>query len=169
MLDPEAEDGEGGTGLPGRGAGDKQFGRSIDQEEERFQRFIKELNRHFDVTRLPHSIGQATLDVFEPTNKTAPYWTANHKQALAPIVPLLRRPDYRVTIVVWAPMAKDSAMQRAVEKAAALAGELADVAQLDPRARARLAAVAQTWEYTDYQRPVLSIVIVRTRVLQDRP
>src|SRR5437764_5547606 len=36
MLDPEAIDGEGGVGIVGEKVnGEKQFGRSIDQEEER--------------------------------------------------------------------------------------------------------------------------------------
>jgi hypothetical protein len=170
MLDPDAEEGEGGVGIAGeKSKGDKQFGRSIDQEEERFQRFIKEMSRQFDVVKLPHAVGMATLDLFEPTRKQAPYWTPKQLEQLAPIVPLLRRGDYRLTVVVWAPMAKDSALQRSAEKARQLADELCESARLDAAARGRVSAVAQTWEFVDYQRPVVSLVLTRTKAAGARP
>jgi hypothetical protein len=136
---------------------------SIDQEVERFQRFLGELDRQFKVDSLPRITGQATVDLYERLNKEPPYLASKHKELLGQIVPLLRRPDYRVLIIAWATMAKESAMSRAAETAKELADEIASGAQLDAEARARLWAVGQTWRYKDYQRPVFSLVIAKNQ------
>jgi hypothetical protein len=136
--------------------------RGIDQEEAQFQHFLKELKRQFDIESLPRVVGQATVDFFDQPNKTAPHWTARHQELLSQLLPLLRRGDSRVMIIVWAPMAKDSAMVRAAEKAKQLADELAGMARLEGRARNRLIAVAQTWSYVEFERPAVSLVISKT-------
>lgn len=155
----------GGTGNPTKGPTQ----RSIDQELEQFQRFLKEVGRPFKVDRLPSTVGQATVDFFDPVNKNGSYWTGRHQDFLAQIVPLLRRSDYRVVLTVWAPMAKESAMLRSADTAKQLASELAATAQLNVEARARLIAVAQTWPHADYQRPVVSLTIARTVPATSRP
>jgi hypothetical protein len=137
-------------------------GFSADREKERFQHFVNELSRQFNVERLPQVVAQATVDFFEPLGKTEPYWTALHQEALAPVLPLLRRGDYRVVLIVWAPMAKEGTLARAAEKARQLADELAATAQLDASARGPLLPVAQTWPYANFQRPVVSLVIAKT-------
>jgi Membrane MotB of proton-channel complex MotA/MotB len=153
-------------GNTGQGQGDtgdgKPGSRSIDQETEAFQRFLNELERQFKVNRLPDVVGQASVDLFEPFNQEKPYWTSRQKELLTQIIPLLRRSDYRVVFVVWAPMAKESALMRSAEKAKQLADELAIMAQLETKSRDRLVSVAKTWPYVEFQRPVASLVVVRT-------
>jgi hypothetical protein len=151
-------EGDAGDGV---GYGDRP-GQSVDQENEKFQHFLGEMERQFKVDKLPHTIGQATVDLYDPFNKVPPYWTAKQQQLLSQVVPMLRRGDYGVVLIVWAPMAKESAMLRTAEKAKEVAEELAITAQLDTNARKRLIAVAKTWAYVDYQRPVASVVITRT-------
>jgi hypothetical protein len=102
------------------------------------------------------------VDLYDPFNKVSPYWTGKQQELLAQIIPLMRRSDYVVILVVWAPMAKESAMLRTAEKAQQLADELAATAQLDSKARQRLIAVTKTWAYVDYQRPVASLIVTRT-------
>ena len=79
------------------------------------------------------------------------------------VLPLLRRPDYRVTLVVWATMPSDSAWLRAVRQAGQIAEELADETQLPPEARARLVAVGQPWHHVHFDRPVISLTITKTQ------
>jgi hypothetical protein len=151
-----------GDGGAGAGAGGQLNALNIDQEQERFQQFLGEMGRQFQVKRLPPIVGQATVDLFEPLNKTSPYWTARHHEFLAQVTPLLRRGDYRLFVLVWAPMAKDAPMIKAAEKAKQLADEIAVMAKLDASARGRVIAVGQTWPYADFQRPVVSLVLART-------
>ena len=39
---------------------------------------------------------------------------------------------------------------------------IANIAQLDSKARARLIPLGQPWRYPDLQRPIMSLVIVKT-------
>jgi hypothetical protein len=140
----------------------KREGESIDQEKEQFQHFVKELERQFDVKRLPYLTGQATIDLFDPLNKQAPYLTGKHKEALSQVIGLLRRDDYRLMVVAWATMAKDSALLRACEQARGIAKEIVETARLDDNASRRLMAVGKTWPHADFERPVFSLVVAKT-------
>src|SRR5689334_20682191 len=52
-----------------------------DGETERFQRFMQELERHFDVRTLPRAAGRATVDLFDPLNAAAPLLTVKQLAA----------------------------------------------------------------------------------------
>jgi hypothetical protein len=136
--------------------------RVIDGEQENFQRFLGEMDRHFKTAKLPPTAGQTALDFYDKLQKQPPYLTAAQQEQLAPLAPLLRQSGYRMQVVVWAGIPRDTATTRAAEEAADVAEELAEGAGLDAAARRRLIAVGQSWPYRDVQRPVMSVVVTRT-------
>lgn len=142
-------------------ADDTPPGRSIDAEQEQMQRFLEEMNRSFRVSKLPRVGGEATLDLFDKLNRQPPYLMPRHQAALHPLLALLQRPNYRVTLLVWATTPSDSAWQRAGEQAHAAAAELSAAGRLNQAARSRLTALGQPWRYPNFERPVLSLVIAR--------
>lgn len=149
---PSGADGESGSA-----------GRSLDAELERLQHFVHEMDRQFPIDKLPPARAQATVDLFDPIHKESPYLASKHREVLGQVLPLLKRGDYRVTLVVWATMPSDSAWLRAAEQANHVADEAADTAQLEAKDRARFTALGQPWRYPDYQRPVLSISVTKTQ------
>jgi flagellar motor protein MotB len=142
---------------------DKAQDRIIDGEQENFQRFLGEMDRHFKTAKLPPTAGQTALDFYDKLNKKAPFLTTLQQEQLAPLMPLLLQTGYRIQVVVWAGIPRDTATTRAAEEAADVVEELAAGAGLDAAARARLIAVGQSWPYRDVQRPVMSVVVTRTQ------
>ncbi len=136
--------------------------RVIDGEEENFQRFLGEMDRHFRAAKQPRSAGQTALDFYDGLNKEPPYLTAREREQVTPLLGLLRQGGYRMQVVVWAGIPRDTATARAAREAADVADELAAGAGLDPEARGRLVAVGKSWPYRDVTRPVLSVVVTRT-------
>jgi Membrane MotB of proton-channel complex MotA/MotB len=136
--------------------------RVIDGEQENFQRFLGEMDRHFKTAKLPRTAGQTALDFYEKLGKQPPYVTALQQEQLAPLLPLLRQNGYRMQVIVWAGIPRDTATSRAAEEAADVADELAASAGLDATARRRLIAVGQSWPYRDVLRPAMSVVVTRT-------
>ncbi len=146
--------------MPGAdGDPDNPAGRSIDGELEKFQRFLGEVGQHLTVDRAPPTAGEAVVDLFTPLNAAPPYLTDRHRETIGPVLAVLARANYQVTVVVWAAMPTEQGWQRAAERAAQVADEMAAGAALDAAARARLLAAGQTWPHRDYQRPVVSMVI----------
>lgn len=150
------------TDAPFRDAADVPSGRILDGEEEYLQHFLNELGRAFETKKLDRTSGQSALDVYEPLGKNAPYLRGKAREVILPLLPLLRRGNYRLQVIVWAPMPNESAVLRASGQAQQLVAEVNTEADLDPAARARLAAVGQTWRYRDVPRPVLSVVVTKT-------
>lgn len=138
--------------------------RSIDGEEEQFQRFLSEMDRHFRVEKLPLVSGEATLDIFDPLRASPPSLPPKALETVNQIVGILHRSNYQVYVVVWAATPSDSAWTRAVNQAQRLVDEIARDADLDALARARLLPMGQPWLYSAYQRPVLSLRIVKLEI-----
>jgi hypothetical protein len=136
--------------------------RVIDSEVENFQRFLGEMDRHFKTAKLPRTAGQTALDFYEKLNTKAPFLSTSQQEQISPLLPLLRQNGYRMEVIVWAGIPKDTATTRSAEEAADVAEELATGAGLDPEARGRLIAVGQSWPYRDVQRPVMSVIVTRT-------
>jgi Membrane MotB of proton-channel complex MotA/MotB len=136
--------------------------RVIDGEQENFQRFLGEMDRHFKTAKMPRTAGQTAIDFYEKLNAKSPHLSAAEQDQLAPLIPLLRQPGYHVEVIVWAGTPRDTATSRSAEEAADVADELAANAGLDGEARRRLVAVGQSWPYRDVQRPVMSVVVTRT-------
>jgi hypothetical protein len=136
--------------------------RIIDGEQENFQRFLSEMDRHFHTTKLPRHGGQTALDFYEKLGKKAPFLSPAEVEQLAPLLPLLRQSGYRMEVIVWAGTPSDTATTRSAVEAADVVNELAATAGLDGEARRRLVAVGQSWPYRDVQRPVMSVVVTRT-------
>jgi hypothetical protein len=136
--------------------------RIIDGEEENFQRFVGEMDRHFRTAKLPRTAGQTALDFYDRLNSSPPYLTAAQREQVAPLLPLLRRNGYRLQVVIWAGIPRDTATTRAAEEAVSVVEELTAEAGLDAAARRRLIAVGQSWPYRDVARPVMSVIVTRT-------
>jgi Membrane MotB of proton-channel complex MotA/MotB len=136
--------------------------RVIDGEQENFQRFLSEMDRHFKTAKMPRTAGETSLDFYEKLNKKSPHLSQPQQEQLAPLMPLLRQPGYHVEVIVWAGTPRDTATSRSAEEAADVAEELANGAGLDAAARRHLIAVGQSWPYRDIQRPVMSVVVTRT-------
>jgi len=151
------------TDVPFRATGEDPSGRIIDGEEEYLQHFLTEMNRAFDAKKLDRTAGSSSIDFYEPLGNTAPYFKGKAREAIVPILPLLRRENYRLQIVVWAPMPNESTVLRAATQAQQLVAEIDAEYELEPAAAARLLAVGQTWRYRDVPRPVLSVVVAKTQ------
>ena len=136
--------------------------RIIDIEEEELQHFLGEMNRQFQVEKLPRARGQAVVDFYERLNKKSPYLPAKYMEVIGQVVPLLRRSHCQVSVVVWATTPSDSAWIRAVNEARAVVEEVTAVARLDATERARLAPLGQPWRYANIRRPILSLIITQT-------
>jgi hypothetical protein len=136
--------------------------RVIDAEEENFQRFIGEMDRHFRTAKLPRTSGQTSLDFYDKISSAAPYVTDAQREQIAPLLPLLKRSGYRLQVIVWAGIPRDTATTRAAEEAVNVVEELAAEAGLDAAARRKLVAIGQSWPYRDVARPVMSVVVTRT-------
>ncbi len=136
--------------------------RVIDLEEEQLQQFLREMERQFSIEKLPRMTGQVVVDMYDRINQTAPYLTAKQAETVWQVVPLLRRPNYRIYFVVWATTPSESAWNRAVNQARLVTEEIATTAQLDPESRNRLIPLGQPWRHRDIRRPVLSLIVART-------
>jgi hypothetical protein len=145
--------GTGEEGLPAR---------TIDAEQEQMQRFLQEVGRRFPVEKVPRAQGQAVVDFYDRLNKSPPYLAPNQSAVIGQTVPILRGSNFRVFVVVWAPTPGDKAWVRAAKQAQLVAQEIADTAQLDAKARERLVPLGQPWRYRDFQRPIMSLIIVKT-------
>jgi hypothetical protein len=150
---PSGKEGDGGT---------DESRRIIDAEEEQFQLFLKEMERQFRIARLPRTGGTAVVDFYERIGKEPPYLTERQADVLWQVLPVLHRTDYQVQIVVWATMPSTAAWSKAATQAQLLADEIAAKANLDDASRSRLFALGQPWRYPNYQRPVMSVVIIKT-------
>ncbi len=158
--------GPGGNGTGhGQNSGTGEAGlpsRTIDGEQEQMQRFLQEIGRRFPVEKIPRGEGQAVVDFYDRLNKSAPYLAPSQSEVIGQTVPILRRDNFRVFVVVWAPTPAASAWVRSAKQAQLVAEEIADMAQLDAQARARLIPLGQPWRYQNLQRPIMSLVIVKT-------
>lgn len=133
--------------------------RILDQEQEQFQQFLDELQRYLHVGKWPATLGQAAVDFYEPLRRKPPFLSDRHREVAGQVISLLRRSNYRVSVITWSASPAPAAWTRAVNQAQALANEIIVEAQLDPAARARLVAIGQPWPYRNRRRPVFSFVI----------
>lgn len=140
--------------------------RIIDIEQEQMQRFLGELNRQFQVEKMPRTAGQAVVDFYDRLNPSPPYLKDSHGDVIWQVVPVLNHADYRVYVIVWATTPSTSAWVRAAEEARGVVDEVARAAQLDPPARRRLVPLGQPWPYVKVRRPVMSVVISKLEPAQ---
>ena len=139
--------------------------RVIDREKEQFERFLNEMAQLYHVNPLPRTQGRIVYDLFERLNQDGPpLLMEKHLHAIADVVPLLRRPTYRVQIVVWATTPNPTAWRRATEQSAEIRREIIAMASLRPDEESRLQAVGKPWLLPDAKRPVLSIVVTKNEL-----
>jgi hypothetical protein len=136
--------------------------RIIDAENNRMQRFLNEFERQFRVDKLPHVIGQASIDIYDSFDSKPPYLTAKQYDVITGIQTVFRESNYRVFLIVWAPTPTESAWTRAATEARVAVQNIAETLELSQGARERLLPFAQTWRYVDVRRPVMTLLIART-------
>jgi flagellar motor protein MotB len=135
--------------------------RVIDRDKEQFERFLIEMEHLYSVEELPQTQGRVVYDLFDRLNSQSPLLKAQHQRAMADVVPLLRRPHYRVEIVVWATTPAATAWKRATLLSAQIRDEILQVASLKPDEALRLQSVAKPWLLPGQKRPVLSVVVIK--------
>lgn len=146
-----------GTSTENQGA---EAGRVIDGEQAQFQHFLRELERQLPVEKLPRVIGHVAVDCYDRFQKTGPLLGDRHFQFMGQVLPLLRRPQYHIYVVVWATTPSESAWTRALTQARQVVDEIAGAARLDA-ARARLLPLAKPWRHANLERPVFSLLITK--------
>ncbi len=146
-----------GTSTEHQGA---EAGRVIDGEQAQFQHFLRELERQLPVEKLPRVIGHVAVDSYDPFQKTGPLLGDRHFQLIGQVLPLLRRPQYRITLVVWATTPSESAWTRALTQARQAVDEVTRAAQLDA-SRERFLPLAKPWRHANLERPVFSLLITK--------
>jgi flagellar motor protein MotB len=139
----------------------------LDRENEVFQRFLNELERFNQVDAMPETEGEAVFDLFNFLNRDPPHLKQVHQEALLRVLPALRRPNYRIDLIVWANMPSPREWEKAGMRAAAIEQELTQWARLDQQQRGRLRAMGKPWRYADAKRPVLSIVVRKLEIARD--
>lgn len=152
--------------IPGQPDDGAELRRVIDAEEEQLNRFLREVERQFTVTKLPGVRGRTVFESHEPLRSTPPFLKPSHAERLAQIVPVLRRNDYRVYVVCWTPSPAPPAWSRAAETAQRVTEEIASDYRLNAQAQSRLIPLGQPWWYPDIPRPELSFIIVRLDMSQ---
>jgi len=133
----------------------------LDRESERFQRFLDELDQLADRSELPKESARASFDLYLPLSKHPPYLRDGHMKVLSAVLPPLRRPGYRVYLIVWAGTPSRTAWARAASKAHVAAEYFARTASLSPTARARLVPLGRSWLYSNVRRPTVSVVVAK--------
>lgn len=146
----------------GNGPDDETEGSSRDGEQEAFNHFLKEMERTASVDAGLVTTGETTFDFFDKLADEPPYAPDSLSRIVVRILPVLRRPNYRVELIVWAPTPSRSAISRAAVQANALRREVIAKTRL-PAADHRLTGIARTWPYKDVKRPVMSVVFRRVR------
>ena len=162
-VSPHYAHGEDGDPEPNADGPDREDGpRSIDGEQERLQRFLQEMDRQFQVEKLPRVTGSATVDFYDKLGSGPPYLSPKEAEVVHQMLPLLQHGNYRIVLIVWATMPSDSAWIRAGDQARMVADDIARSARLSADARSRLVPVGQPWRYPNFERPIMSLVIART-------
>jgi len=133
--------------------------RVIDREIEQLTRFMTEMERMSQVESKPEASGESVFDFFNRMNPEPPYLPKPVKQAMNQIIPLLRRDDYHVTVIVWATTPSTSAWTRAVGQASDIEKEIANSAGLNKAQQNHIESVGKPWLFKDEKRPVLSLLV----------
>ena len=133
--------------------------RSIDREVEVFKRFLNEMDRMSKVKSLPETDGQVVFDIFNKFNKEAPWLRTPHIESIKRALPVLRKENYRVELIVWAAKPGELDWTRAIDKSIGIVNEVSAFARLDKTRRSRLVGLGKPWKYADVRRPVMSIVV----------
>ena len=146
----------------GDGPDEESDVQSRDGEQEAFNRFLNEMERMASVDTGAVTTGETTFDFFDKLTDDPPYAPASLPRIIVRIIPVLRRPNYRVELIVWAPTPSPSAISRATVQSNALRREILAKTRI-PAAANRLTGLARTWPYKDVKRPVMSVVFRRVR------
>ena len=156
---PKSQDGN--KNGSGGGDPDEPEARNLDAELEQFQWYLKEMERNFDLGKLPKVEGQTIVDVHEPLQKDPIRPGVNGQKTLLQMINVLARGDYRVTVIVWATMPSASAWKRATTQSQAITSQAANLLRLSGEARDQLHTQGRIWQHSERRRPVFSVVVAK--------
>jgi len=155
---PDPEGGEPEMGA--RDPDDKNDAlRVVDREQEDHERFLREMDRLFDVKQLRKTKSSLAIDIFNPLVEDEPYLSELHYKAVGQVLPMLYRDNFQVDVVVWATTPSPTAWKRATQQSKVISDRIAIMANLSPENRARLKGVGRPWFDATAERPVLSFVV----------
>ena len=135
--------------------------RVIDRETEQFERFLAEMERMSKVEPEEKAKGEVVFDIYSPLSPEPPHLKGQAIDAFKQTLPLLRRPDYRDEIIVWATTPSSTAWLRASRQAASIRDQVTTAARLNSDQSRQIIAVGRPWLYSDVKRPVFSLVVRR--------
>ena len=133
--------------------------RVVDREQEDHERFLREMDRLFDVKQLRKTKSSLAIDIFNPLVEDEPYLSELHYDAVGQVLPMLYRDNFQVDVVVWATTPSPTAWKRATQQSKVISDRIAIMANLSPENRARLKGVGRPWFDATAERPVLSFVV----------
>lgn len=136
---------------------------SKDREQEAFSRFLNEMERKASLETGYDTTGETTFDFFVKFSEDPPYLPGNIPQIAVRVLPVLKRPSYRVELIVWAPTPSQTAIARSAIRASKLRDEILKRSRLPIDASRRLLGVTRTWPYAKMKRPIMSVVIRRVQ------
>ena len=133
--------------------------RVLDRDKEVFQRYLNELEQLTKIDSLPEVEGEIVFDIFSRYNREPPLLTKRYKEAIAKVLPLLRRDTHRVEVIVWANMPSPVSWKKATAAATQLHKEILALSRLTDEQSGRLVAVGKAWKFSDVKRPIISIIV----------
>lgn len=133
--------------------------RVIDREKDQFQRLLNELERFYDVDKLPPAKASVVFDVFQKLKKGDKPLNTNGRRLLNRTRPMLARANYEVEVVLWTPTPAPTAWSRTFKTARLLAAQFIDEAGLTADSQERFRVSARPWLFSDAKRPVMSVIV----------
>ena len=133
--------------------------RVLDREKDQFQRLLNELERFYDVDKLPAAKASVVFDVFQKLKKGDKPLNTNGRRLLNRTRPMLARPNYEVEVVLWTPTPAPSAWSRTFKTAKKLTAQFIEEAGLTADSQKRFGVSARPWLFSDAKRPVMSVIV----------
>lgn len=139
-----------------------------DREQQEFERFLNELERLHAIRRARDVAGEVSFDRMSPLPREAPHFDREMRELLVALIPMLKRRDYEIEIVVWATTPSRTAWTRSVQQADQIRNEAIAVLHLRPEEAQRLTAIGKPWIHPDVKRPAVSVIARRLERVSGR-
>lgn len=133
----------------------------IDRQLEQAQRIVNELEYLFPLSRSEGSQTDVAFDIFEPIDKREGLLNADLRKVLIKCLPLIRKPDYEIELVVWSPTPSQSAWARTAILADEIRKQITSEFNLDSAQSNSIRCVSRTWIHSVEQRPVVSVRVIK--------
>ena len=135
--------------------------RTIDRDKENFQRFLHEIDRHFNLEHRSSVSNQVVFDSFELFKEDDENGIlSDHAiQLFAEVAPLLRNDGKFVEIILWASMPSPVVIEKTLYKSDKVMTELKSKFNLNKPNNRQFRVVVKPWLFSDAKRPIISFVV----------